>query len=232
MNKDLDDYNRRRDRSATPEPVAVNRSGGKNAKAKAIKKPATPARKEKPGPLTGARKARLPELIKPELATLVEKAPDGEWRYEVKFDGYRIMARIDHDEVKLFTRNGHDWTHKLPGQAEALAALHLESAWLDGEMVVVDEEGVPDFQALQNAFEAGRSGHIVYYLFDLPYLNGVDLREVPVEERRAALATVLKAGDHPLLRFSDGFEEEPQALLNSACQMRMEGLIGKRLGSP
>ena len=232
MNKDLDDYNRRRDMSATPEPVAVNRSSGKNAKAKAIKKPATPARKEKPGPLTGARKARLPELIKPELATLVEKAPDGEWRYEVKFDGYRIMARIDHDEVKLFTRNGHDWTHKLPGQAEALAALHLESAWLDGEMVVVDEEGVPDFQALQNAFEAGRSGHIVYYLFDLPYLNGVDLREVPVEERRAALATVLKAGDHPLLRFSDGFEEEPQALLNSACQMRMEGLIGKRLGSP
>jgi len=232
MNKDLDDYNRRRDMSATPEPVAVNRSSGKNAKAKAIKKPATPARKEKPGPLTGARKARLPELIKPELATLVEKAPDGEWRYEVKFDGYRIMARIDHDEVKLFTRNGHDWTHKLPGQAEALAALHLESAWLDGEMVVVDEEGVPDFQALQNAFEAGRSGHIVYYLFDLPYLNGVDLREVPVEERRAALAIVLKAGDHPLLRFSDGFEEEPQALLNSACQMRMEGLIGKRLGSP
>ena len=232
MNKDLDDDNRRRDMSATSEPVAVNRSGGKNAKANAIKKPATPARKEKPGPLTGARKARLPELIKPELATLVEKAPDGEWRYEVKFDGYRIMARIDHDEVKLFTRNGHDWTHKLPGQAEALAALHLESAWLDGEMVVVDEEGVPDFQALQNAFEAGRSSHIVYYLFDLPYLNGVDLREVPVEERRAALATVLKAGDHPLLRFSDGFEEEPQALLNSACQMRMEGLIGKRLGSP
>jgi bifunctional non-homologous end joining protein LigD len=232
MNKDLDDDNRRRDMSATSEPVAVNRSGGKNAKANAIKKPATPARKENPGPLTGARKARLPELIKPELATLVEKAPDGQWRYEVKFDGYRIMARIDHDEVKLFTRNGHDWTHKLPGQAEALAALHLESAWLDGEMVVVDEEGVPDFQALQNAFEAGRSSHIVYYLFDLPYLNGVDLREVPVEERRAALATVLKAGDHPLLRFSDGFEEEPQALLNSACQMRMEGLIGKRLGSP
>ncbi len=118
--------------------------------------PATPARKENPGPLTGARKARLPELIKPELATLVEKVPDGQWRYEVKFDGYRIMARIDHDEVKLFTRNGHDWTHKLPGQAEALAALHLESAWLDGEMVVVDEEGVPDFQALRKCLR-GRS---------------------------------------------------------------------------
>ncbi|CAN7541524.1 DNA ligase D [Pseudomonas umsongensis] len=208
----------------------------KATQAKVIKPPAAPTRKEtskqKSVPLTGARKARLPDQIKPELATLVEKAPGGQWSYEVKFDGYRIMARIDHDEVKLFTRNGHDWTHKLPDQAKALAALGLESAWLDGEMVVTDEQGVPDFQALQNAFEAGRSGNILYYLFDLPYLNGVDLREVPVEERRAALSTVLKTSKDPLLRFSDAFGEDPEALLNSACQMQMEGLIGKRLGSP
>ena len=91
---------------------------------------------------------------------------------------------------------------------------------------------MPDFQALQNAFEAGRSGNIVYYLFDLPYLNGVDLREVPVEERRAALSTVLGVNEQPLLRFSEAFDETPDALLNSACQMQMEGLIGKRLGSP
>ncbi|WP_223433317.1 DNA ligase D [Pseudomonas sp. GL-B-26] len=202
------------------------------AKPKPVKKPATPARKEKSAPLTGARKAKLPDLLKPELATLVEKAPGGEWSYEIKFDGYRIMARIDHDEVKLFTRNGHDWTQKLPRQAEALTALGLESAWLDGEMVVADEQGVPDFQALQNAFDSGRSGNIVYYLFDMPYLNGVDLREVPVEERRVALSTVLNPNKDPLLRFSDAFSEEPEALLNSACQMQMEGLIGKRLGSP
>ena len=201
-------------------------------KPKPIKKAPARARKEKSPQLTGARKARLPELLKPELATLVESAPSGEWSYEIKFDGYRVMTRIDHDEVKLFTRNGHDWTHKLPGQAEALAALGLESAWLDGEMVVADEQGVPDFQALQNAFDSGRSGSIVYYLFDLPYLNGVDLREVPVEERRAALATVLKLNENPLLRFSDAFGESPEALLNSACEMKMEGLIGKRLGSP
>ncbi len=208
----------------------------KAAKPKAVKQPAAPKhkepRKEKSAPLTGAHKAKLPDQIKPELATLVEKAPGGQWSYEVKFDGYRIMARIDHDEVKLFTRNGHDWTHKLPGQAKALAGLGLESAWLDGEMVVADEQGVPDFQALQNAFEAGRSGNILYYLFDMPYLNGVDLREVPVEERRAALSTVLKTSKDPLLRFSESFGEDPEALLNSACQMQMEGLIGKRLGSP
>jgi bifunctional non-homologous end joining protein LigD len=212
--------------------VAKAPKAAKAAKPKAVKKPATPARKAQSAQLTGAHKAKLPDRIKPELATLVEKAPDGQWSYEVKFDGYRIMARIDHDEVKLFTRNGHDWTHKLPGQAKALAKLGVESAWLDGEMVFADEHGVPDFQALQNAFEANRSGNILYYLFDLPYLNGVDLREVPVEERRAALATLLKANnDDPLLRFSDAFNEDPEALLNSACQMRMEGLIGKRLGS-
>ncbi|AXJ04458.1 DNA ligase D [Pseudomonas fluorescens] len=199
---------------------------------KPLKASSKAARKPASGKLAGAHKANIPAQLKPQLATLVESAPEGDWQYEIKFDGYRIMARIDQDEVQLFTRNGHDWTHKLPKQAQALAALGLESAWLDGEMVVADGDGVPDFQALQNAFDAGRSENILYYLFDLPYLNGVDLREVPVQERRAALATVLKAHEDPLLRFSEAFDETPQALLNSACQMRMEGLIGKRLGSP
>ncbi len=203
------------------------------AKPKPVKKPASKVAPEgQSAKLTGAHKAKLPELIKPELATLVERAPDGEWSYEIQFDGYRIMARIDHGQVKLFTRNGHDWTHKLPAQAKALTDLDLESAWLDGEMVVANEQGVPDFQALQNAFEEGSSGNILYYLFDMPYLNGVDLREVPVEERRVALATVLRTHEDPLLRFSDSFGEAPDALLTSACQMQMEGLIGKRLGSP
>ncbi|UIN53252.1 DNA ligase D [Pseudomonas kribbensis] len=199
---------------------------------KPLKASAKAARKPASDKLAGAHKANIPAQLKPQLATLVESAPEGDWQYEIKFDGYRIMARIDHGEVQLFTRNGHDWTHKLPKQAQALAALGLESAWLDGEMVVADADGVPDFQALQNAFDSGRSENILYYLFDVPYLNGVDLREVPVQERRAALATVLKAHEDPLLRFSEAFDETPQALLNSACQMRMEGLIGKRLGSP
>lgn len=199
---------------------------------KPLEKAAPKTRKKASGTLTGAHKAKIPAQLKPELATLVDSAPAGEWSYEIKFDGYRIMARIDHDQVQLFTRNGHDWTHKLPKQAEALAALGLESAWLDGEMVVANEQGVPDFQALQNAFDSGSSTDIVYYLFDLPYLNGVDLREVAVEERRAALSTVLGAHEQPLLRFSEAFDETPDALLNSACQMQMEGLIGKRLGSP
>ncbi|MBC3382819.1 DNA ligase D [Pseudomonas sp. SWRI179] len=214
----------------------VPKRRGKAAAARAVKKPEKAAQSKSPKrtsktTLSGAVAGPLPETLKPELATLVESAPDGEWLYEIKFDGYRVMARIENGDVRLLTRNGHDWTHKLPRQAEALAALGLESAWLDGEMVVANEEGVPDFQALQNAFEAGSSGKIAYYLFDMPYLNGMDLRKVPVQERRAALAAVLEPNENPLLRFSDAFEETPDALLNSACQMRMEGLIGKRVGS-
>ncbi|MCF4994776.1 DNA ligase D [Pseudomonas syringae] len=217
---------------AEPDSVLSDRTIiSKFEKPKPVKKTPAKPRKQVSGQLNGARKAKLPAQLKPELATLVESAPEGEWSYEIKFDGYRIMARIDGDNVQLFTRNGHDWTHKLPKQAEALAALGLESAWLDGEMIVANEQGVPDFQSLQNAFDSGRSGNIVYYLFDLPYLNGVDLRDVPVQERRAALSTVLHASEQPLLRFSEAFDETPDALLNSACQMQMEGLIGKRIGS-
>ncbi|MGA6097395.1 DNA ligase D [Stutzerimonas marianensis] len=198
---------------------------------KPIRKPAARRRQDSDQTLVGAKPAALPEQFKPQLATLVESVPDGDWRYEIKFDGYRIMARIDSGKVQLFTRNGHDWTAKMPQQAEALAGLGLESAWLDGEVVVLDEEGTPDFQALQNAFEAGRSGQIVYYLFDVPYLNGHDLREVPLEARRAALGALLEANESELLRFSADFSEDPESMLESACQMRLEGLIAKRAGS-
>ena len=190
------------------------------------------SRKEEPAvSLQGAKPAALPDSYQPQLATLVESVPDGEWFYEIKFDGYRIMARIESGKVQLFTRNGHDWTAKMPEQAEALAGLALDSAWLDGEVVVLNEDGTPDFQSLQNAFEIGRSGNIVYYLFDMPYLNGMDLSGVALEQRRAALRAVLERNESELLRFSDDFTEQPDSVLDSACQMKLEGLIGKRAGS-
>ncbi|WP_397453672.1 DNA ligase D [Pseudomonas sp. NA-150] len=218
--------------SVLSERTIVPKKRGKAVEPKPVKKAPAPRKKSAKAQLKNAQAANLPDSIKPELATLVESAPEGDWRYEIKFDGYRMMARVDNGKVQLFTRNGHDWTNKLPRQAEAIASLALESAWLDGEMVVANDQGVPDFQALQNAFEAGRSGNIVFYLFDMPFLNGMDLREVPVEQRRAALATVLKRSEDEVLRFSEDFGENPEALLNSACQMQMEGLIGKRVGSP
>ena len=211
--------------------IIPKRRAGKAAAVKPVQALPSQQRKSSSGKLSGAKAAALPDLIKPQLATLVETAPMGEWRYEIKFDGYRMLVRIDNGSVKLFTRNGHDWTAKLPRQAEALASLALDSAWLDGEVIAADEDGVPSFQILQNAFESGKSGAIVFYLFDMPYLNGIDLRGVAVEDRRVALAKVLERSEDDVLRFSEDFGEDASDLLTSACQMKMEGLIGKKLGS-
>ncbi|MEN5107273.1 DNA ligase D [Pseudomonas sp. TWI672] len=191
------------------------------------------AAKMEPHRMAHAVPAGLPDKLAPQLATLVESSPQGnEWRFEIKFDGYRMLCRVEGEDVRLFTRNGHNWTDKLPYQAAAIKELGLESGWLDGEIVVPNADGVPDFQLLQNAFDAGKSQGIIFYLFDLPYLNGADLRLVPVEQRRAALKQLMESNENPLLRFSDDFTEDVDALMNSACQMKMEGLIGKRSGSP
>lgn len=210
----------------------VPRQRGRSTSQPASKK-ASKRSKDLSAVIAKARRAELPEKLAPELATLVETVPRGnDWRYEIKLDGFRMLVRIKNGEVKLFTRNGHDWTAKLPHQAKALARLSLDTAWLDGEIVLPDEQGVPNFQMLQNAFDSGKSAGIVFYLFDLPYLNGFDLRDVPVEVRRDALKQLLEHDIDPILRFSDDFDEQPDVLLKSVCAMQMEGLIGKRLGSP
>lgn len=175
--------------------------------------------------------ATLPEQLTPQLATLVDHAPAGDWQYEIKFDGYRMLARIRDTEVRLFTRNGHDWTDRLPRQIKALQALKLKDSWLDGEMVSLNADGLPDFQALQNAFDIGRSLDIVYYLFDAPFLLGQDLRETPVEERRTALKSALSGSRSKLLRFSEAFAANQRDIFESACELALEGVIGKRVGS-
>lgn len=174
----------------------------------------------------------LPEQLAPQLATLVDRTPEGNWQYEIKFDGYRMLARIRDGEVRLFTRNGHDWTERLPRQAKALQALKLNDSWLDGEVVSLNGDGLPDFQALQNAFDIGRSLDIVYYLFDAPYLDGNDQRQAPVEQRRAVLKTALSGSRSKLLRFSEAFTANQRDIFESACDLALEGVIGKRLGSP
>ncbi|HEK1689276.1 TPA: DNA ligase D [Pseudomonas putida] len=178
------------------------------------------------------KKAALPGQLQPQLATLVDSPPAGDWRYEVKFDGYRMLARVEGDDVRLFTRNGHDWSHKMPRQVAALRALGLDSAWLDGEMVVNGENGVADFQALQNAFDTAHDEQIVYYLFDLLFLGGQDLRALPLEDRRKALDELLEHDQSEVLEFSADFEQPVESLLDSACRLELEGLIGKRAGSP
>jgi bifunctional non-homologous end joining protein LigD len=197
-------------------------------------KPARPAAADAAaGPPAGAKKAALPKELAPQLATLVAEPPPGDgWIWEIKFDGYRVLARVDGDDVRLFTRRGNDWSERLPALVEAVRGLGLGSAWLDGEIVVTGANGAPDFNALQNAFDSARTGSIQYYLFDLPYCAGHDLRAVPLVERRAVLAALLeKAPASERIRFSQNFDAAPADLLQNACRMRLEGMIGKRADS-
>ncbi|SIT43422.1 Multifunctional non-homologous end joining protein LigD (Includes: 3'-phosphoesterase; DNA ligase D; DNA repair polymerase) [Paraburkholderia piptadeniae] len=185
--------------------------------------------------IEGAVEAKMSATLKPQLATLVDTAPaGGDWLYEIKFDGYRVLARIDHqakEPVKVFTRAGNDWTAKFRKQAQAFERIGLDCAWLDGEAVVLDSDGVPSFQLLQNAFDANRPQDITLYLFDLPYLNGYDLRGVPLVQRRAILRALMETVDDDTLRFSDDFGHDAGELLESACAMNLEGIIGKRRDS-
>ncbi|KPX24352.1 ATP-dependent DNA ligase [Pseudomonas syringae pv. delphinii] len=205
--------------------VGAGRSAPAKPKAKAVE--AKPARKPAP------KKANVvfPDTLAPQLATLVDAPPAGDWLYEIKFDGYRMLTRIQNDEVRLFTRNGNDWTDQLPELTKALKGLKLQDSWFDGEVVVLDEQGLPDFQGLQNAFDAGHSKNIFYYLFDMPFLSGEDLREVPLEQRREALKQVLGSQRSRLLRYSDAFQAGHQDIVASAAAMGLEGVIGKRAGS-
>ncbi|WP_413790789.1 MULTISPECIES: DNA ligase D [unclassified Pseudomonas] len=175
---------------------------------------------------------RLPERLSPPLATPVEEPPTGEWRYEVQFHGYRLLTRIEHGEVRLYSRNHQDWTDRLKLHADALAELNLGDSWLDGELVLLDETGHCDFAALGQAFEISRTVDLVYFLFDAPFLNGVDLRQAPVEERRAALKKALNNKASKRLRFSESFSASQHDMFESAIALSLDSVVGKRLGSP
>jgi bifunctional non-homologous end joining protein LigD len=174
--------------------------------------------------------ADLPASLSPELATLVAKPLPGDWVYEIKFDGYRMLARLDAaGDVRIVTRRGNDWTQRFDALRRELSAASLPPGWYDGEIVVLDESGKPSFNALQNAIEGGRNDAIVFYLFDVPYCDGHDLRRVPVEERRALLQSLLK--ETTRLRFSQEVGGDAASIVQSACQLGLEGVIGKRRGS-
>jgi bifunctional non-homologous end joining protein LigD len=184
----------------------------------------------------GAVKAALPARLTPQLATLAAGVPRGaadDWVFEIKFDGYRIIVRIDDGKATLLTRGGHDWSAKMPALVSQFEALGVRSAWLDGEIVVLGANGSPDFNALQNAFDRGRrTDEIVMFLFDVPYFEGFDLRGVRLDQRRSLLQGLLEARPSERLRFSAAFDADPTSLLRSACQMNLEGVIAKRADAP
>ena len=205
-------------RPATKRPKA----GGRAPKAPALD----------PSALTGAVKAPLPETVEPELATLVDAAPEGdEWVHEMKFDGYRMLAFIKDGVVTLRTRKGNDWTAQFPPIATALADLPVREAVIDGEVVVLDEHGISSFQALQNVLSQQGRGQLVYYAFDLLHLDGYDVRRAPLRERKELLGRVL-AGAAANLRLSEHVRGGGPAFFEQACRMELEGCVSKRADSP
>ena len=212
---------------ALPDSVARSKPPSARDMRQSVRAPARPSPHRVPA---GALKARLPSSLSPQLATLADTPPGDPdaWIYEIKLDGYRMLARSDGRSVRLFTRNGHDWSRKLKPLVGALEKLQLAPGWLDGEIVVPDEQGIPDFQALQNAFDQARTENIVYYLFDVPYYAGFDLRAVPLLERKDFLASLLGHSASDAIRYSETLVAAPRDILASACRMGLEGVIAKR----
>ncbi|HWC45139.1 MAG TPA: DNA polymerase ligase N-terminal domain-containing protein, partial [Casimicrobiaceae bacterium] len=178
----------------------------------------------------GARKAAQPDAIEAELATLVDRAPTGdEWVHEIKFDGYRMLSRLAAGECTIVSRNGKEWTNVFPTIAHAVARLPVKSAWLDGEIVVLDANGRTSFQALQNVLSEGRAAKLVYCVFDLPYADGYDLRDVTLVERKKLLAKIV--GEGSLIRYSDHVVGNGPAFFAQACGIGVEGIVSKRADS-
>jgi bifunctional non-homologous end joining protein LigD len=181
--------------------------------------------------LSLAVKAGLPTKLEPQLATLATSLPkDDGWVVETKFDGYRMMARIDKGRVRFFTRGGHDWTNKLKSLASEVEKLGITGAWFDGELVVL-KDGLPDFNALQNAITGSRNENIVYFVFDVPYRDGQDLRKVPLTSRRALLEQLIGEPTERI-RISQHFDAPPAQVFQAACDLGLEALMFKRRDAP
>lgn len=185
--------------------------------------------------LQGSQPGQTPSLLTPQLATSVAKPPAGPgWLHEIKYDGYRILARIKDGEVRLYTRNGNDWTGRFPSIASGLSSLRINDAWLDGEVVFLRQDGTTSFEGLQGALGAGRETELVYYTFDILYFNGYSLLNVPLFERKKILNWTLKASAQPhdpRLRYSDHVEASGPEVLRSACELGLEGIVSKRKDS-
>ena len=189
----------------------------------------------KPRATTPAKpSADLPEFIEPQLCQSTERPPSGPgWVHEIKFDGYRIQARIIGGKAVLRTRKGLDWTDKFPAIADASSG--LPDVIIDGEIVALDANGAPDFAALQAALAEEDTGNLVFFVFDLLFVGGEDLRGRPLSERKSRLAkllTTLPKGRGPLLRYVDHFDTGGDAVLLSACKLSLEGIVSKRSDAP
>ncbi len=201
-----------------------------NVKAGALKPVQRATAKSVSSQPAGARRAALPALISPALTTLVQRPPEGaQWLSEIKYDGYRMVARIERGRARLYSRNGKEWTAALSSIAEALAALPVKSAWIDGEVCALDAQGRTSFQALQNALATPGSA-LTYFAFDVVYRDNYDLRKVPLTERKAVLREIIGKGKD-LVRFGPEVSGAAAEFFQQACALGLEGIVCKRVDS-
>jgi DNA ligase D-like protein (predicted ligase) len=179
-----------------------------------------------------AEAGALPDFVPPQLTALTETAPEGsEWIHELKWDGYRMHARIDGEDVRLLTRTGLDWTDKYPAIVDALSALPVTQAYLDGELCALSEEGLTSFSAMQAATEARSSDGLLLVLFDLIFLDGEDLTGEPLRVRKEHLEALL-AKAVPGLQYSAHYHVSGGSFYRHACKLGIEGIVSKRLDCP
>ncbi len=199
--------------------VAANRAKSKSSKAKSR---------------SVHRSARRPPReIAPQLPTLVADAPEGDdWLHEIKFDGYRMVCFVDGSSVRFVTRNQLDWTTKLPELVEAIGDLKLDGTIFDGEVVAFDDNGVTQFQLLQNAFREGKRRSLAFMVFDLLFLDGEDLRELPLEGRKAKLASLGLPTDRGAVRYTEHIEGNGPVVFQQAERRGLEGIVSKRRDRP
>ena len=181
-----------------------------------------PFQRKKP-PAIGV-KAPFLGFVEPALATSIEKVPSGErWIHEIKFDGYRVQLHLANESVTVFTRNGHDWTKRFKKIADDAFLISASSAIIDGEIVVPAADGTTDFSVLQNELK-GKSTKIAMVAFDLLYLNGYDLRKLPLIERKALLKKLIAK---TAIQFSESFEVDGPEIFKHACSIGIEGIVSK-----
>ena len=184
--------------------------------------------------LPAVQKAKLPAFISPQLATLVKEPPSGDqWLHELKFDGYRMLCRIDRGRVTFWSRNGKEWTGKFLNVVEAVKSLKVTSAIIDGEIVIIDAQGRSSFQKLQRAMNKTVTSGFAYQVFDLIYLDGFNLTRTPLIYRKDLLEEVFKsAGQRNVLRYSEHFQGNGDAFFKHACEYGIEGIVSKLADSP
>ncbi|MGA7806553.1 DNA ligase D [Bradyrhizobium sp.] len=185
-------------------------------------------------PAKAKKVAAIPDFVAPQLCTSVESPPGGEgWCHEIKFDGYRVQLRVEGGEATLKTRKGLDWTDKFGAIAKEAGG--LPDALVDGEIVALDHNGVPDFSALQAAIADGKTDQLIFFAFDLLCADGADLRRLPLGERKARLRQLLKAApenQRKCIRYVEHFEAEGEDVMASARKLSLEGIVSKKLSAP